>query len=283
MKLLEGPKAVIRQATAILSAINPAGNARGANAVDLQSVRSGAAKVAAGQESVIGGGNDNRADGAQATIPGGNGNTANGQYAAALGGNGNTANGTAATTIGGSSNTAAADFSLAGGRRAKANDQGAMILADSQNADFASVTTDEVAIRAQGGLRYSGLTAQDKNAGYIKDQAIVATTDATVTDLFSLPLAEDRAVTIEAVVAGLRSTGAAAVGGVLWAVFRRDGGGNVTLVGAVQGTVQSDTGGAHTFNLVADTTAQAVDVQVTGAAGQNWRWVVTVRYQVLAP
>lgn len=283
MKQINMPQIVIRQVTAILSAINPGGNARGANAVDLQSVRSGAGMVAVGQESVIAGGVDNRADGAQATVPGGSGNTANGQYAAALGGQTNAANGIAATTVGGSGNSAPADYALAAGRRAKANNQGALVLADSQNADFVSVANDEVALRAQGGRRYSGLTSQAKNAGYIEKQATVLTTDATVTDLFTLALAEGEAVTIEVMMTGVRSTLAAAVGGVLRAVFRRAAAGSVTLVGAVDGTVQSDTGGAHTFTLAADTTAQTVDVRVTGAAGQSWAWLATVRYQVFLP
>lgn len=65
------------------------GNARGANAVDLQTIRSGAGQVASG---------------ANAAVVGGSGNTATGQYAGSVGGFANFANGIASGVVGGEGN-----------------------------------------------------------------------------------------------------------------------------------------------------------------------------------
>jgi hypothetical protein len=91
-------------------------SARGANAVDLQSFRNGAANVASGQfasllggwnntssaqGAVVAGGGGNAASGAQAAILGGNGNTVSGQYSSIAGGTGNNINGATNGFIGG--------------------------------------------------------------------------------------------------------------------------------------------------------------------------------------
>lgn len=106
------------------------GNARGANAVDLQIVRSGAAQVASGagatigggsrniasaSEATVGGGFGNVASGVQAAVGGGNGNNAQGDRAAIGGGNGNAASGTEAVIGGGAVNIALADYTTIGG------------------------------------------------------------------------------------------------------------------------------------------------------------------------
>ena len=67
------------------------GNARGANAVDLQMVRSAATQVASGARSFIGGGSNNTASGADGVVCGGVTNTANGQQAFVGGGSENVA------------------------------------------------------------------------------------------------------------------------------------------------------------------------------------------------
>ena len=69
------------------------GNARGANAVDWQQVRTGATQVASGTNSVIAGGSNNTASGGYNSIGGGDSNVASGFRAAILGGWSNTATG----------------------------------------------------------------------------------------------------------------------------------------------------------------------------------------------
>jgi hypothetical protein len=87
------------------------GNKRGAGAVDLQMVRSSAARVASGQEASISGGANNIASNFQATVGGGGNNTASQAYATVCGGINNTASQQKATVAGGSSNVASGDSS----------------------------------------------------------------------------------------------------------------------------------------------------------------------------
>jgi len=68
------------------------GNARGANAVDWQTSRSTAARVASGQYSVIGGGVGNQASVYGTTVSGGDTNSATGYVSATVGGAGNYTN-----------------------------------------------------------------------------------------------------------------------------------------------------------------------------------------------
>jgi hypothetical protein len=138
------------------------GNARGANAVDLQMSRSFAASVAVGNFSSIIGGSSNQAAGAH-SIAGGNSNTAAGQYSVAfgntsgasgqgaisfgssnnsssnfsavLGGQSNTAStGTHATVVGGQSNTASGAHSIAGGNGNVASASRSISLGSNNNA-----------------------------------------------------------------------------------------------------------------------------------------------------
>lgn len=84
------------------------GNKRGSNAVDWQTVRSAATRVASGNSAMIGGGENNTSAGLAATVSGGSANSSGGDYAAVAGGNGNSASGNRTAIGGGSSNTASA-------------------------------------------------------------------------------------------------------------------------------------------------------------------------------
>ncbi len=88
----------------------------------------------------IGGGEENRITSAgylgYSVISGGRSNIVSGNYGTIPGGVGNFAN----------------EYSFAAGRRAKADDQGAFVWADSTDADFASTATNQFLIRASGGV-----------------------------------------------------------------------------------------------------------------------------------
>jgi hypothetical protein len=62
--------------------------------------------------------------------------------------------GSYATIPGGRLNAANGDFSFAAGRRAKANHAGSFVLADSTDADFASVRADALRVRFNGGATF---------------------------------------------------------------------------------------------------------------------------------
>jgi hypothetical protein len=108
----------------------------------------------------IGGGGDNQAgsdDGdatnaTYATISGGRHNTASAVYATVNGGYFNTASKKYATVPGGYYNTAAGDYSFAAGRRAKANNPGCFVWADSSNIDVTCDVDNRWVAQATGGV-----------------------------------------------------------------------------------------------------------------------------------
>jgi hypothetical protein len=110
------------------------GNVRGANAVDLQTIRSAAAQVASGGNANIGGGLNNTASGTAATVAGGSSNTASAGNSTVAGGNSNTASGTGSFAAG-VSNTAGGSYSSApGGTQASAHGiYGAQVFATGFN------------------------------------------------------------------------------------------------------------------------------------------------------
>lgn len=105
-----------------------------------------------GQMAVVAGGLSNEATNTQASVGGGATNSASGNSATIGGGFDNTASGGSATVPGGNRNTAAGDFSLAAGRRAKANHDGAFVWADSTDADYASTAANTFNVRAANGV-----------------------------------------------------------------------------------------------------------------------------------
>jgi trimeric autotransporter adhesin len=115
----------------------------------------------------VSGGHDNVADGNSTTVGGGGNNHASFGGSTVVGGEGNTASGLESSVIGGSNNSAVGNWSLAGGRKAKANHQGAFVWADSSNFDFPSTAANEFSVRATGGARFvSGIDGSgNPNAG----------------------------------------------------------------------------------------------------------------------
>lgn len=96
--------------------VDPAnGNARGTDAVDLQTIRNMATNVASGETATIGGGHSNTASGLLTTVSGGTLNNASDNYASIGGGHGNVAPGVASHIGGGFVNQAIGDYSVVSG------------------------------------------------------------------------------------------------------------------------------------------------------------------------
>ena len=119
-------------------------------------VAGGYGNIASGYTAALGGGLGNLVSGNYATLGGGDNNIASGGGAFVGGGSLNQATNGFATVPGGENNLAGGQYSFAAGRRAKALHAGAFVWADSQNADFASTTDNQFAIRAAGGLFLAG-------------------------------------------------------------------------------------------------------------------------------
>jgi hypothetical protein len=122
-------------------------------------VSGGLQNTGSGVFATVGGGYNDTASNTSATVAGGNNNTARGAFATVGGGELNTASGDAATVPGGRVNTASGDYSFAAGNRAKADDQGSFVWADSSNFDFHSTAVNQFRVRAIGGAAF--ITAID--------------------------------------------------------------------------------------------------------------------------
>lgn len=105
--------------TLVLDARTAVSNARGTDAIDLQTSRNAITQVASGQESVVAGGRRNTNNGVRATISGGDTNVINAaaQEATIAGGTGNSigATGIQAAIGGGDTNSASGEESVIGG------------------------------------------------------------------------------------------------------------------------------------------------------------------------
>jgi hypothetical protein len=115
-------------------------------------VSGGWGNTAGGWSNTVGGGESNTASGGAATVGGGESNTASGGAATVGGGDSNTASGGAATVPGGELNTAQGEYSLAAGRRAKANNAGCFVWGDSTDTDIACNNNNRFIARASGGV-----------------------------------------------------------------------------------------------------------------------------------
>ena len=156
------------------------GNARGANAVDWQTSRTGATQVASGSASVVGGGQNNTAGVLNSTVGGGlnnaigggygtigggyNNSVSNGGFNFIGGGNSNTNNGTTAVLVGGSTNTSSGLYGVVGGG-----------FTNSTTAN-AAVTTQSGTMNATTAVTLSGSNANIKVGQYITGTSIAGDT-----------------------------------------------------------------------------------------------------------
>lgn len=105
----------------------------------------------------------------------------------------------------------------------------------------------------------------------------VQTTDATPTVVYSIPLIEGRAIFAEARCLAIKSDFSELQVLSLMCGFRRASGGNVTKATSVDNKGFGISNGDFSvplpsLNIVANTSAQTVDVEVTGKAATTINW-----------
>jgi hypothetical protein len=155
------------------------GNARGANAVDWQTVRASAGQVASGTYSVIAGGTTNTTSGFGGFIGSGFNNTNSAASYGFLGcGTVNTVSGNRAVVVGGSTNTAAGLYNFIGGG-----------FTNSGTAN-AAVTTQSGTMNATTAVTLSGSNASIKVGQYITGTSIAADTYVAAISGTSLTLSQ---------------------------------------------------------------------------------------------
>lgn len=238
------------------------GNARGANAVDLQRQRSAATQVASGLSSAILAGERNTATGTRGATVGGFESGATGAYEAFAWGERSFASGSEGSWATGTNCSSSASWAHARGLRANA---------------------DRVGMQAEA----SGQFAATGDAQHVRFVARNKTTDGTTASTLFLDGSSAR-LTIPsgkilfaiAKIIGSKSDGSA-VAVYLRQVAIKNVGGTTSLVGTVN-TIGTDTAAGTSIAITADDTNDALQIAVTGVASETWRWVATVEGVELA-
>ena len=154
------------------------GNARGANAVDWQTLRDTAAKVASATNSVIGGGQSNSASVQSATVSGGQFNLASQFASTVAGGNSNAASGPYSIIGGGALNTSAGYYNFIGGGLTNSGTSGS------------AVTTQSGTMNATTAVTLSGSNANIKVGQFITGTSIANNTYVAAISGTSLTLSQ---------------------------------------------------------------------------------------------
>ncbi len=238
------------------------GNARGANAIDLQRQRSAATQVASGLSSAILAGERNTATGTRGATVGGFESGATGAYEAFAWGERSFASGSEGSWATGTNCSSSASWAHARGLRANA---------------------DRVGMQAEA----SGQFAATGDAQHVRFVARSKTTDGTTAvTLFldgssaRLTIPSGKILFAIAKIIGSKSDGSA-VAVYLRQVAIKNVGGTTSLVGTVN-TIGTDTAAGTSIAITADDTNDAMQIAVTGVASETWRWVATIEGVELA-
>jgi hypothetical protein len=249
-----GTGALQAQATTSTTA---GGNARGANAVDWQTFRTGAGAVASGLYATTSGGFNNTASGTGSTIAGGIGNAATNSYTNIAGGLQNTASDPYAVVSGGNLNTAGGFFNFIGNGYSNSGTQAA------------SVTTQlsTIAISASNTLYLSGANASVKIGQLLQGTGLTSYTYATSTVTTGTPAVMNTSsisgttLTVGSLASGTIIAGQVLTGtGVTAGTYIVSGSGSTWTVSTSQ-TVASTTITGTTYTLTisqANTTAAGI-------------------------
>jgi hypothetical protein len=262
------------------------GNARGANAVDLQTSRNAAAQVASGVGSVICGGINNTASNTQSVVCGGSGNSATGVYDVVNGGLGCSATGGYAAVAGGYLNSATGSMSFVGsGGQCSASAIRAVVAGgdiNTSSGNFSAIIGGFYGLANRYGMQAhaAGQFAAQGDAQRARFVLRNKTTNATATELFldgsstrlTIPSGKIFAFTIN--ISGVKSDGTA-VAHYLRQYCLKNVAGTTSQVYAPV-TIGTDNAAGTTIALSANDTNDALKVEVTGIAAETWRWVASV-------
>ena len=256
------------------------GNARGANAIDLQSYRTAANQVASGSYSTVVG-SACRASGDNSTAIG------NQSQATALFG----------TAVG--CDAISAGYGAAFGYDVTAGNTAVVVGAQSIASGYASISLGNGCTASQWGSVATGFSARADRVGMrahshdrfaasgdsqrVEFSLYCKTTDANAETMLlgqtynttaQLTIASGKILHATVHVIGSKSDGSAI------AIYQRqvaiaNVGGTTALIGSVN-TIGSDTAASTSLSITADNTNDALKVEVTGIAAETWRWFASV-------
>lgn len=254
------------------------GNARGANAVDLQMVRNAATQVASGQESFVGGGNNNTANGIRSVISGGAGNSTTNEGACIGGGGAHSASGQWSSIAGGYQNFSSSQGSCVGGGlfNISSGTQTAVAggVTNTASGSYSSILCGSNGLSNRYAMQShaAGQFAAQGDAQRARFVLRNKTTTATATELFldgsstrlTIPSGKTIGGTIQ--IAGATSGGEEAILYIRQFLIRNRGG-TTALIGSIQtvGTdIESSALSSADVTLTADDTNDSLKVEVIG-------------------
>ena len=238
------------------------GNARGANAVDLQTLRTTSTQVASGEAAFIGSGISNTASVLRSAVVGGNGNTSSGINSFIGSGRGGLASGTSSVVVGGGGNT------TTNGNTASAENTG--ILSGIR------AIADRLAMQAHASGTFAAIGDAQRARFVMRcktttNTAVEMALDGATTYL-GIPSGKIIACTIN--ISGVSSTGAAVAHYVRQYAVKNVGGTSSEVYAPV--TIGTDNAAGTVIALSANNGDDTLRIAVTGIAAETWRWVASV-------
>jgi len=253
------------------------GNARGANAVDLQTSRSSASQVASGTTAFLGAGNANTASGTQSVLVSGNANLASGTRATIVNGNSNTVSNEGSFIGAGQFNSITSFYAAMGSGSGNSITAAFGFIGAGQQA-----LADRYAMQAHSSGQFSA-TGDVQAVQFVlrnkttTNSAVTLFLDGSSTRL-TIPSGKILHATIH--ITGSKSDGTA-VASYMRQVTIKNVGGTTSLVGTVN-TLGTDEAASTSIAITADDTNDALQVNVTGILSETWRWVAVVYGNELA-
>lgn len=244
------------------------GNARGANAVDLQTSRGSATQVASGTASTILGGANCTASSDYAIAAGFNCNASNqytfchGNQSTASGGTSfcfgeiNTASGTSSSVVSGSTNTSSATYSaIIGGQQALADRRGMQAHAIGRFA-------------ANGDAQRSRFVMRCKTT---TNTAVEMALDGATT---YLTIPSGKVIFANIKIVGTKSDGSAVATYERQYAVKNVSATSTQVYAPI--TIGSDNTAGTVLDITTQDTGDYISVKVTGIAAETWRWVASV-------
>jgi hypothetical protein len=137
---------------------------------------------------------------------------------------------------------------------------------------------DATGFTANNSYVLDGISGSYAGSQEIAKQSGVQTTDATITTLFSVVLAEGEMIGIQGMVNGFRDDFTEAICVRFFASARRETAGNTVLLGLASIEVIEDSTGVPNLTVDADIGTQTIRLRVQGEVAKTFNWVGTYRY-----
>jgi len=108
--------------------------------------------------------------------------------------------------------------------------------------------------------------------GTTRKNVKITTTDNTATVILSIPVAEGEVYSVMGQIVGKLGSATGASCTFVSGAARRQASGNVALIGTPTATVQEDASNAPGASWNANTSAQTLELKVTGNNSETWTW-----------